>query len=356
MQCCLAEAKKRHIKSFLSKSACTGIHPDAKGKMHRIRYVAVAPDLTEQRGLIGQTNSLLASETPGARTIVAANNQNGKSKCVEQLLHKIKSAIEFYDPDAAADEMSAGRHMRDILTEYPNLLYVFKDPVHACRRTMTRTYKNVPFLQDVYHMFLRKRNSCAKLIQHSECFQQVFTEMVAKLRDNPIADSTNLVPTLKACMHRIEVDATPIGRSCLLFHAVIMAQIHIAITRKGSVPGKAASEFLRWLTTEKALQMGMLADASDDVLHFIRMRDTEASDPATISAELNRFRGTLDKMYIDGECLEHGYTKHMLDVLSVPILIPSVATGEPPKVIGCDGGIAPDIIEACLGNSICTKD
>ena len=280
--------------------------------MHRIRYVAVAPDLTEQRGLIGQTNSLLASETPGARTIVAANNQilrdiatpnlnirsrHGKSKCDEQLLHKIKSAIEFYDPDAAADDMSAGRHMRDILTEYPNLLYVFKDPVHACRRTMTRTYKNVPFLQDVYHMFLRKRNSWAKLIQHSKCFQQVFTEMVAKLRDNPIADSTNLVPTLKACMHRIEVDATPMGRSCLLFHAAMRAQIHIAVMRKGSVPSSAASEFLRWLTTEKALQMGMLADSSDDVLHFIRMRDTEASDPATISAALNRFRGTLDRMY-----------------------------------------------------------
>ena len=70
----------------------------------------------------------------------------------------------------------------------------------------------------------------------------------------------------------------------LSFDAVMLAAQQISHSRKGDDSGRSASSFLQWISDESALQMAMLAVASDQVLLLVRQHDVDVPDPAQCSS------------------------------------------------------------------------
>ena len=69
-------------------------------------------------------------------------------------------------------------------------------------------------------------------------------------------------------------------RLVICFDAALQAIAAVSHARKTEDVGKSAAAFLTWLTDEAALQLAMLADASDQVMLLVRSNGVEAPDPS----------------------------------------------------------------------------
>ena len=93
--------------------------------------------------------------------------------------------------------------------------------------------------------------------------------------------------------------------------------MQISHERKGNEEGKAALSFLQWLTPERCVLAGMLADAGEENLCLTRMVDYQGFPLAELPANIQAFKERLRHLFQGPEpqCLRTGFTKHMLDLL-----------------------------------------
>ena len=76
------------------------------------------------------------------------------------------------------------------------------------------------------------------------------------------------------------------------------------------------------------LQLGMLADSALELHRVVRSFDTDDFDEAELPQELDLYRSTLERLFIDGLCLQvPGMTKLMMGYLEKPrnLLVADVA-------------------------------
>ncbi len=200
--------------------------------------------------------------------------------------------------------------------------------------------------------FVRGKRSIAQLIQHSEKWSEEYNRNVRALEHNPVAVTATSAVNLRSCKHRIESMATPLQRCVLYLHALVATAIAIAVRRKGRVEAKAAVAFLTYIDMESCLQLAMIADAGTEGFHFKGFWDTESCDLARSALEIENFRRTFHALFVDGKVVKIGYTKHMLNVLTRPVLIPSWVLGAP-KTLGSEAGVTAPVLQRCLGRMQC---
>jgi len=102
------------------------------------------------------------------------------------------------------------------------------------------------------------------------------------------------------------------------FDAILQTAVAVSRARKADDVGKTAAAFLHWLTDEAALQLGMIADASDQVMLLIRSNDVDQPDPATMAAFVNSFLMEGSRLWLEGHCWGFGCTASMLRFLKHP--------------------------------------
>ena len=100
--------------------------------------------------------------------------------------------------------------------------------------------------------------------------------------------------------------------------ALIRTAEESSFIRVGKQEGKGADDFLNFVNAERVLQLGMMADGSDEAFILIRVFDDENTDPAMQSDELWMFRRRLELLFgaRAARCFSlPGYTKAACDFL-----------------------------------------
>ena len=152
---------------------------------------------------------------------------------------------------------------------------------------------------------------------------------------------------LRVCKQRFDSTAKPLGRAVVHWEPLLATAMQIVNVRGSrSVEGQAALVFLELVDEEVALQLGLLADASDEALRLTRSVDKESSDMTRFPRQLSEFVHRLELMYQeDGICWDGGFAKRMLQQLSKPMVV-WIASG--PKTLGGEGSVTTELKAQCV--------
>jgi len=286
---CIAEAKRVEFRSFLRTAVSATLTQDVRQEMLLVRMTACDAALNQRSGMVGlvrtmggATNLCLATMTAIEQLCSPFVHQPNitavsKSELDTALMKHVCSIVTWWYTDAAAEELSAGEIFMSSTaarTLFPNLKICGREKAHASRRVLERPQKAEPYLDDVAAHVLWNYNSIASLLQHMPVCSNVFQ---AGSRENEDAAA---IRHLRFRRHRFDSQAEPLARIVLAFDAVLKAASVISHARKQDDAGKSAALFLEWLDDEKALQLAMLADASDQILTLVRKVDVDSPDPS----------------------------------------------------------------------------
>lgn len=277
---------------------------------------------------------------------------------MDQNLYKaVKGSIETFVSDAASDEvraghMLAGQSTTDMyLPRFTGLKIVVRDKPHATRRNLSRGWKADVFLQEVSFRFIFAKDSPTRLIQNSNVFQGLFAANIRRI--NPGTSAVKIqqhVKDLGFAAHRFESASKPMTRIVLLWPAFIATVVQIAQERQSEPAGKSASSFLEWLTPERIVQLGMLADAAIENLDLTRLVDWQGFPLEELPAKLVGFRDRLRALFKGAPaiCLSTGCTEIMLNWLKNPMILvfPGPGGRQLTNTIGAPSQFD---IAACLG-------
>ena len=114
---------------------------------------------------------------------------------------------------------------------------------------------------------------------------------------------------------RFDSTQKPLARTILYFDALMMTACWISVNRQGQPEAQHADRFLKFVNEERVLQLAMAVDAGDESIQLTRFLDTEAYDIAELPMQLYLFFNKLNALFIDGRCVETGYTSHSLKIM-----------------------------------------
>ena len=118
----------------------------------------------------------------------------------------------------------------------------------------------------------------------------------------------------------------------------------VSMRGKRNGEGAAADAWLSWVGNEEYLQLGMLADASDEGTRLVRQLDCDDLDEGEVVWDCERYIMILKALFVDGQCLvAPGYTFYAIEALKkVRVNI----TSGTPKTFG--GTLEPEVITRAL--------
>ena len=153
---------------------------------------------------------------------------------------------------------------------------------------------------------------------------------------------------------RFESTQTPLARACVRHHANIDTALQIARARKGEAEATVAEYFLMYVSGVQGLRrmllLGMLADAGDESALLVRARDVDLSDSSELSYLVAAFVRRIQFLFLEGGCLQTGFTQAVLRVLRKPVMY--VVRGTPLQSGSATGATAADA-EWCLSHMRC---
>ena len=355
----LAEAYREIMRRFLKEAEAISLHQDARAGYLMMRFQASDVDMNKMIGLLGIAD-IAKDFRPSANGIKDATHvlidrfwtpsyhnpyprRGAKGKLKKRSRQQMALKVEVFDADAAADEQKAGRKLKtdsydapggsnadDYISTLSNIKIFNKDTTHAARRIQTRTTKVDDFMLKVQQMHFLNRESMAQRIQHSRIFSERFAKNIQKTE----AKYGKRVKDMNARKHRFESFQKPQGRAVLLHRAVLLTAEEIANERRSLQAGKDATQFLDDVDEETELQLGLMADMSDEHMILLRFNDQEQYESTELVHEAQTFLMRIEVLFDQGECWQAGYTKFMLDDLQAPI---ALFYGGKAKVIGGPG-------------------
>jgi len=356
MAWCLYEAHRDKERKFLAKAVCMSIAQDAstRGSLLLTRYVACGPSLERVSGILRVADAKQISGAPdlaksvlrGIRAMATKRRPHagtyepaGPIKRLKGFADHLASITEVFVADGASDEQLAGRMLikgsaRGTLADtLPNLRLVVRDKPHRARLLLQRTLPKDAYISKLMTTLLWSRGSLAMLVKHSPQFQEKFKHH--QLRHSPAG---NPVKDLSYAKHRFDSTARPLGRMVVHFEALLQTAMDIVRERGPSTKEhQSANRALELLDTEAMLQLGMVADACEAVVRFIRFLDKECFEISALPAHIDTLAATATELFHNGGCLKHaGYTLQMLESIKHPRLV--VMSGGQPKTLGEAGG------------------
>lgn len=353
---CLAEAVRIATRLRLKEAKAITIHSDgSKGRL-LVRGQMCGASLQPHHALLGFGSLEDFSAAGIAATLIGlikafATHLHGIDKLLdndqdgpnigpildEDLLRHILACIEVFNADAAADEQLAGTLLTDesvqpneivhenVMDEVaapdspwrgvlPNVKIVNKDKPHAARRVTSRTWKADPFLNQIATEVVMGKTSIVQLIQWSDVMRTKYGRAVRALQLNPMWRHRS--DKFYAAKHRFDSWAAPFARLCLTFDAVVSTAQVTHEERRSEAVGRHAKHFLSLVTEELMLCLGMMADAGEENLRFVRFLDTEHVDTTELATELQHFTNRIVVLFEQGGCLKTGFTAWMIELLS----------------------------------------
>ena len=174
------------------------------------------------------------------------------------------------------------------------------------------------YLTETIQRTIFGKQSIVQQIQHSTWFSQRFNTLIQDLADSPIASTASRIRSLSAAKHRFRSRQTPLSRAVLFMEALLAVSVEATYTRQGRAEGTSAAMWLDWVDAERLFTLGLLADSGDEGSQLIDFFDAEAYDISEVSDRCSRFVHHIDHLFVQGKCVEQGYTQFMVDFLSVP--------------------------------------
>ena len=341
---CLGEAYRELHRKFMLKAEAISIHQDGRKGHILMRFTASDVACNVRSGVFGSVDHAAGfrQSSEGIRDAsmaiidrfcsrgyfapylrgkrVAEDAAPVHVKPNKRLKSWILNHIELFDADAAPDEQLAGRFLKkpmstsvdDYQTSMPNIKVFNKDTAHASRRISTRTAKVDDFMKEVQTKYYQGRKSIAQLIQHSRVFAERFLANNSRMEAK---HGGSRIKNLRAAKHRFESYQKPLGRSVLFHKGLLLTAEQIANERSGLKEGKAAAEFLDFVSEQAQLQLALMADGFDEAMIFTRYNDNENFDKTQLQDEAYCFVDRVSLLFEKGECWRYGYTKFMLGLL-----------------------------------------
>ena len=342
MSWCLYEAHREAERKFLAQAVCMSVVQDAstRGPLLLTRYIACGPGLERACGILqvvdGRKHSgaqaLAKSVLRGIRAMATKRRRHPgtyKTKTKQRRLvafaRHLASIVEVFVADGAADEQLAGRMLHKLSARaelghtLPNLRLVVRDKPHSARRLLQRTLPKDRFISKLMARLLWSRGSLARLVQHSAQHQETFRRHQVRHMGGAAATLRNL----SYAAQRFDSTARPLGRMVIHFEALVMTAVDIIRERQpASREHQGANNALDMLNTESMLQLGMVADACEIVVRFIRFLDKECFDISALPCHIQTLRDSATDLFKHGGCMRHaGYTQRMLGLIRKPRMV-----------------------------------
>ena len=293
----IAEARRSVFRQFITSSidCSVTLTQDGRGKHLLVRANACSDQLrtaaatmsivTTQGGAtnlcVGTLTALEEFCTEGLGRPYGFHPDAPAPQLDHALLKKLCAGVAWWFTDAAFDEFAAGEYLfsrAEARRLFKNLAVVGRERAHASRRVLSRPQSADAYLTEVSNRFLWNYDSMASIIQHTTVGSDVWC---TSGRSDPAASQ---IVTLRFRRHRFDAQAEALTRMVLTMDALLQTASALSNARKAEVVGKSAAAFLQWATDEALLQLGMLADASDQVMLLVRSNDVDEPDPATMAA------------------------------------------------------------------------
>ena len=211
---------------------------------------------------------------------------------------------------------------------------------------MLRPWKADPYLDDIHQRLVWNKVAMVNVIQHSYVIKGWYQDIQKEDEDPYITVQKDM----GMAKHRFDSASKPTGNACLTMRSVNRTANKVWTERRTEVPGQNALAHLTYVSgldgMERLVQMGMLADASDEGLLFTRFHDKEGSETSLLLAQSTQYLCRIKVLFVDGKALHMGMTKVMLDTIKDVLLW--WAPGDVPTRIGDAAGIPADRLHRCV--------
>ena len=349
---CLAEAKRARSRRVLATASTIAVHQDkGQGFLHT-RFTACGDKFSKVSGVIGLTQMvgghreiILSTDevlqrfcSPGSfrprnEAELAARRNAGRHPPEEvgpildaALYDIIREKVHLFNADGASDCQLAGTVMQQSASTrsmrcqgsdvFPNLGVVNWDAAHASRRLTSRPWATDDYLKDTLTMFIGQ-GGMVRMIQNSSVFTQMYRENLAKM-PNKVGPN---VKDLCFAAHRFDSTTKPLGRGVHSMYPVLQTAMQIVKLRSGTDEASSAKAFLRQMSTERVVQLALIADAAHEAMRLTRLTDSEGCKTEMLGWELEAFMSKVTMLYVDKHISKHGFTKWILEQLSTPLVV-----------------------------------
>lgn len=218
-------------------------------------------------------------------------------------------------------------------------------------RVLTNAWSADEYMTDVLNNIVfgtADHKSLVNRVMNSPDLSKVFNGFVQKIFNSPFKASR--IKNLKFKKHRYDSMQRPLSRIIVFFEAFVMTAVWILVHRAGTEVAKDAEHFLLYIDNEKAITLGMCADAADEVIVLIRYLDRESYEIAHVILLCLALLNRIKFLFVDGNAVHLGYTSYIMNVLKSARVFH--VKGEMRRI----GGVIPNLAEIlarCLGRMAC---
>ncbi|CAE7278036.1 unnamed protein product [Symbiodinium microadriaticum] len=330
---CLAEARRRELRSRLGTSICMSLQQDVREGQLLVTFASANEQLQLTTGVLGQV-SLPERFGGNAKDIFQASvyvlnkfttknlgkpGRDGHSdgaELDEQLTAHIRGVVELYAADGAADEQRA---IKLLPAYFGGLKVMHFDKAHACQRILSRTWPCDPYIKELVERLVTGQDALTMKIRHSLVFRKRFQTAISDLSPG----QARRIKNLSCAKHRYLSKSLPFRRCVLFFKPLVrVAQAILQERGRSSEEGQIARRWLERVTPESALQIALVADASDEARSVSQFFDADNYSKSEMTAHVSKFLCKVTWLFEDSQgAKQTGFTRFMLDQLRTPINI-----------------------------------
>lgn len=334
MMWCLAEAHRNQLRCQLLKSESVAVQQDVRDNQLLLSFASADGNLKLTCGFLGQVDLAdrfgLTSKDIAQATIYIVHKfstrhlgkplrQNDSPKVEDlspsidhSLVQSLQQHVEVFAADGASDEQRSGQVLKKW---FPNLKLVQFDKAHAMQRVLSRTWPTDPYIHQLVESLVTGPDALTQKIRFSGIFRKRFQEAIAE-------ESSNLkrIRDLACAKHRYLSASLPFRRAVLFFKPLLRVAQWIVLQRgKRSPEGNICRQWLMNLTSEAALQLAMVADATDEAMAVNRFFDEKNYCKIGLTEQLHKFLQKCTWLFDQRGALQTGFTAFMMKLLSRPL-------------------------------------
>jgi len=291
---CIAEALRARDRKFIQDlrppcSIC--LLRDESAHRLLLTFNAVNSDLEMRTGLLGWIHCSIGDAVTKTNETEAAM----KAFCTPphgeldvNLYEKLRHSVEFMATDAASSEllsvkmMQRGTNLDGVNPVTPKLRSHTRDKAHSTKRILCRPFDADEFWKSIINRFIMAKGTLVSIINYSEDFLTYFKSRCKAHGMQPMP--------LGLAKHRFSCIRKVLTLLCTHFMPLMDTAVYMRGSREASSrPAALAPEFLEE-TDETRIQIGMMADAADQVMHLLRFVDQNHPDLSLVSNEVGQFR------------------------------------------------------------------
>lgn len=327
MQYCIAEAVRVELRKAVQRAEVISLQQDVRDGQLLVSFTASLSDLTTCSGFLGQcrlgddnlglkarglyngTILILQEFATSGLGTPERSGQSGLGKIDQAIVDVLKNKVELIAADAASDETLAGKMLKSY---FQNIKIRAWDKAHATKRVLKRTWAADEFMKQTANDLVLGDLAICQKVRYSSLFKAKFEQAIGELTGN----ACRRIKDLSSASHRFTSHSAPFRRTVLFFVPLIrVAQFIIDSRDKNTEEAQSAIVWLSRLDGERALMIGLMADASDESLELNRWFDSDKWDIAQITGKTQDFLARVTWLFERDGAMTTGMTQFMMDTL-----------------------------------------